>query len=357
MKYKDYYEILGVSKNATEQEIKSAYRKLARKFHPDVNKNDPNATEKFKDINEAYEVLSDPEKRKRYDSLGSSWAAGSDFTPPPGFENYSFNFENMGDLASAFGGSGSFGGFSDFFEAIFGDLAGKGFSYNSTTSSKGGRSRNYTYTSSSSSNYTDASSRSTQGDLDIEDTVYLNHQEMATGAEKNVKISYTTPCPMCSGRGSTCYTCGGSGITSDSKTLRVKIPAGIKDGSKIRLSGEGKTNGRRTGDVYLKVKIKHDSKFKVEDENVQSEVEITAPEAVLGCSVQVETLQGEVKLTVPPGTQAGKTLRLKGLGLPKQNGQNGDHNVKIKIVIPTSPTQKEKELYKKLLELQKKDNK
>jgi len=342
VKYKDYYEILGVSKDATEKEIKSAYRKLARKYHPDVNKKDPSATEKFKDINEAYEVLSDNEKRRRYDNLGSGWSSGAEFNPPPGYEQ-AFDFGNLNDIASAFGQSG----FSDFFEAIFGQ---GGFSH---ASSHPGRSSAYAYSSSTSS----PRSRSTprHENLDIEENIYLNAQEMYIGTEKDFKISYATQCNQCSGRGSNCYKCGGSGFTSQSKVLKIKIPPRVKEGSRIRLAQEGKVSGKRVGDLYLKVQLKQDSKFKIEDEDVFSEVEITAPEAVLGCKTKVETLQGDVTLTIPPCTQAGKILRLKNMGLPKPNGQKGDHKVKVKIVVPTNPSQKEIQLYKELLDLQEKN--
>ncbi|MGD9580425.1 MAG: DnaJ C-terminal domain-containing protein [Vampirovibrionia bacterium] len=343
MKYKDYYNVLGVSKDASEQEIKSAYRKLARKYHPDVNKDDPKASEKFKEINEAYEVLSDQTKRQRYDGLGSGWNAGADFTPPPGYENFSFNFNDLGGFASSFGGESSFGGFSDFFEAIFGDIAGNAYS-SQAQSNKRTQTRRKTA----------SSPMDQQGDLDIEEVVYLTPQEMYTGTEKDIRVSYTKPCPNCSGPGSNCYTCGGSGIRSESKNLNVKIPAGIKDNAKMRLSGEGKTSGRRKGDLYLIIKTKHDSRFKVDNANVTSEVEVYPFEAVLGCKVDVETLQGNIKLTIPPGTQAGKILRLKGLGLPKSDGKNGDHNVKLKINIPAEITNEEKKLYEQLQKLHKK---
>lgn len=350
LRYKDYYEILGVSRTATEQEIKSAYRKLARKFHPDVNKNDPKATEKFKDINEAYEVLSDPVKRNRYDSLGSSWSSNADFTPPPGYENVSFDFNNFGEFASNFGATGTFGNFSDFFEAIFGDLMAGGHSTRSTAGHTSSKSYSYSTKKSSSTPKTPPE------DLDIEENLYLTLQEMYTGVEKEVKICYTKPCTHCSGRGSNCYNCGGTGITSDAKTLKVKVPPGVREGAKIRLSSEGKNNGRRTGDLYLKIRTKQDAKFKIEDENVMTEIEVTAAEAVLGCKVQVETLQGNITLTVPPGTQTGKILRIKGLGLPKPNGEYSDHNVRLKVVIPADPSHEEIELYKKLLKLQKKSH-
>lgn len=344
MKYKDYYKTLGVNKDASEQEIKSAYRKLARKHHPDVNKDDPKSSEKFKEINEAYEVLSDQDKRQRYDGLGSGWNSGSDFTPPPGYDNFSFDFSNMGGFSSSFGGEGSFGGFSDFFEAIFGDLAGAAPQASSRTTRR----------TSSRRTQQPPPNMERQGDLDIEEVVHLSPQDMFTGVEKDIRISYTKPCDHCSGVGSNCYSCGGSGISSVSKNLSVKIPAGIKDGAKMRLSGEGKASNRRVGDLYLKIKTKHDSRFKVDNANVTSEVEVLPFEAVLGCKVDVETLQGTIKLTIPAGTQAGKVLRLKGLGLPKDNGKSGDHNVKLKIVIPGNPTSEEIKLYEQLQKLHKK---
>lgn len=337
MKYKDYYETLGVSKSASEQEIKSAFRKLARKYHPDVNK-ESNASEKFKDINEAYEVLSDPQKRKRYDSLGSGWSQGSEFTPPPGFEGFNFNFGQGG--FQGFEDLGGLGGFSDFFSSMFGDFAQqdprthytqKGFSRGA--SRQQGQSEN----------------------LDITQEIYLEPQDLMGDTTKSVRISYMDKCSNCSGRGGMCHNCGGSGVTSVSKTLSVKIPKAVKEGAKIRLSGEGKVNSRgQKGNLYLVVKYKDSDNFKIKGTDVQSELEVSAPEAVLGKVAEVNTLQGIVKVTVPPLTQAGKSLRLKNLGLPKPDGGFGDHIAKIKITIPESPSEKELELYKQLFELSKK---
>lgn len=336
MKYKDYYEILGVSKNATEQEIKSAFRKLARKYHPDVNK-DPDAVEKFKDINEANEVLSDPAKRKRYDSLGSSWHQDSEFTPPPGFEHVNVNF---GDGFGGFNSFNDMGGFSDFFASIFGDLM----------SGQGPQNfhRQTRYAN------PDPFQHATAENLDITQDLVLVPEDLMGETTKAVKISYMDKCTSCAGRGSHCYKCGGSGITSVSKTLNVKIPKGVKEGAKIRLASEGKSDpyGRK-GNLYLVVKFK-ESSFKIEGTDISSELEISAPEAVLGTVAEVKTLQGIVKVTVPAGTQSGKSLRLKKLGLPKKDGGFGDHIVKIKITIPDQPSEKEKELYKKLLNLSKK---
>jgi DnaJ-class molecular chaperone len=335
MKYKDYYEILGVSKSATEKEIKAAYRKLARKYHPDVNKS-PDAVEKIKDINEAYEALSDPQKRKRYDSLGSGWQQGSDFTPPPGYENININFGQGG-----FGGFGGFedisgmGGFSDFFSTIFGDFAQKD---PRTAYTKRPRA---------------SKTPEPQENLDITQELVLNPEDLMGDTTKHVKVTFMEKCPECTGRGGRCFTCGGSGFKTTTKSLNVKVPRGVKEGQKIRFASEGKTDSYgNKGNLYLSVKFNHNSSFKIEGDNVVSDVEVTPPEAVLGTIKEVKTLQGVVKVNIPPLTQSGKSLRLKQLGLPKKEGGFGDHNVKIKITIPHTPTEKQKELYKKLLEIE-----
>jgi curved DNA-binding protein len=331
MKYKDYYEILGVSKNATEQEIKTAFRKLARKYHPDVNKA-PDAVQKFKDINEANEVLSDPDKRKRYDGLGSGWNQGADFTPPPGFERVNINF---GD--GNFNSFNDLGGFSDFFSSIFGDLMGQNVQ----------RSTRY---SSNTPHRQSQQTRNTEN-VDITQEIYLDPEDLMGDIAKPVRISFMDRCPDCSGMGSRCYKCGGSGVMSVSKTLNVKIPKGIKEGAKIRLPNEGKTDSYgRKGNLYLVIKFKETS-FKVEGTDILSELDISAPEAVLGTVTDIKTLHGVVKVTIPPGTQSGKSLRLKKLGLPKKDGAFGDHIVKVKITIPENPSVQEKELYRKLLDL------
>lgn len=334
MKYKDYYDILGVSRSASEQEIKSAFRKLARKYHPDVSK-EPNASEKFKDINEAYEVLSDSQKRQRYDNLGSSWQQGADFTPPPGYENININFGQGG--FAGFEDLGGMGGFSDFFSSIFGDI-----------SSTQSRSRH-------TSRQRPQRSAQPKENLDITENLSIDLHDAVEGAEKSVKISYMDICPKCGGNGQRCYDCGGSGYTSVSKFLTVKIPKGVKEGSKIRLSGEGKVGSHGVkGDLYFVIKYKETKDFAIEGVNVVSELEVSAPEAVLGTTKIVKTLHGDVKVTVPAGTQSGKTLRLKQLGLPKKDGGFGDHSAKIKIMIPEHPLKEEIELYKKLLEIRKK---
>jgi curved DNA-binding protein len=338
MKYKDYYKILGIDKKADEKEVKAAYRKLARKYHPDVNKS-PEANEKFKDINEAYEVLSDKEKRYRYDSLGSNWQQGSDFTPPPGFENININFNDLGGFSSRGAGSSrrfsqggenfeEFGGFSDFFRSIFGDAVEQP----------------------QSRMHRSARPQPPSQNLNITQDIVLDGEDVIYGSVKNVKVSFMDKCSNCSGHG--CFNCGQSGFAPVTKTLKVKIPSGIKEGAKIRFANEGKVNeqGHR-GDIFLVVKFAKNSKFQVEGNNITSTLDITPEEAVLGCVKSVETTQGVVKVTIPPKTQTGKSLRLKGLGLKSSSGAVGDHTVKIRITLPHSLSDKEIELYKKIADL------
>ena len=338
MKYKDYYKILGVSRDADEKQVKAAFRKLARKYHPDVNK-DSDATIKFKEINEAYEVLSDSEKRQRYDGLGSSWQEGSQFTPPPGFENIHMNFGEGGfggfRTFGDFGEGGGLGGFSEFFESIFGDYAKQ------STSSHHRQSHTHPQRH-----------QQPEENLDITQDLAIDLEDLTGEGTKAVRISYIDKCSECGGRGSRCYKCGGSGVASVSKVLNVKIPKAIKEGSKIRLVGEGKASSSgKNGNLYFVIKYKHHHEFTVDGSNLSSDVEIPAPKAVIGTVAEVKTLQGVVKVTIPPGTQSGKSLRLKNLGLPKKEGGFGDHIAKIKITIPEHPTQEEKKLYQKLAEL------
>ena len=342
MKYKDYYETLGVKRDATEAEIKSAYRKLARKYHPDVNKT-KEAEEKFKDINEAYEVLGDKAKRQRYDSLGSGWQGGADYTPPPGFENFSFNFNQAGGQSFDFGGNG----FSDFFASLFGDMMGGS---RSAQNGFGG------FDFSQGMNFSDmgrtaSRKRTSQTTENLDITKNLNLTAREIFERKPVSVTYTemNKCSYCNGNGY-CSHCGGTGIHSEPKTVKVKLPKDIHESMKIRLRGEGKTGALgQKGDLYLVVHIK-DSEYVVDGTNVTKEIEITPPEAVLGCNKDVKTLHGNINIKIPAGVSSGQSLRLKGLGLP--NGNNyGDFNAKIKIVIPKNYSQEIKELYKKIQNL------
>ena len=337
MKYKDYYEILGVSRDADAAAIKSAYRKLARKYHPDVNKT-KEAEEKFKDINEAYEVLSDKAKRQRYDSLGSNWQGGADYTPPPGFENFSFNFNQGGAQSFDFGGSG----FSDFFSSLFGDMMG-----NMGTQRAG---RNYggfdfTQNAGSASRQRRAAQPKSE-DLDITKNLNVTAKEIFDGKPISVTFNEIEKCSQCHGSGY-CTNCGGTGIVSNQRTVKVKLPKGVTEGKKVRLKGEGKTDAYgNKGDLYLVIHFK-DSEYEFDGDNLIKEVEITPPEAVLGCSKEITTLHGKINIKIPAGVSSGQSLRLKQMGLPKTSGY-GDLNAKIKIVVPKNMSKEIIDLYKKI---------
>lgn len=349
MEYKDYYKILGVDRNATEANIKSAYRKLARQYHPDVNKS-PDAVNKFKDINEAYEVLSDKDKKNRYDSLGSNWQQGANFNPPPGFEGFGFGQDGF---SQGFAG----GDFSDFFGSIFGDLMG-GRRKTGGRSSRRASTQEFEY----EDVFPGAGQRRTGGyrkapsqqevNLDITQDLNITAKDLMSDKPINVKMNNIEKCTYCSGIGSSCSKCGGTGIIKTIRSLSVKIPKGVKEGQKIRLKGEGKTDeyGQK-GDLYFIIKFK-DSEYAIDGEDLAKTIEITPSEAVLGCKKDISTLHGIINIKIPEGSRTGKTLRLKGLGLPQKNGEFGNLNVKIAINIPVSLSEKQKDLYKKLAELE-----
>lgn len=324
VKFRDYYEVLGVAKTATEDEIKSAYRKLARKYHPDVNPGDKSAEEKFKELNEAYEVLSDADKRKRYDQLGQNWKAGEDFRPPPGWEGANVEFGDFGDL---FGKGRAQGGFSDFFESLFGGRRG----------ARGG-------------------AGFAMPGQDVEAEIALTLEEAHRGGKRNITLQLTETCPDCRGSGSkdgktVCPTCRGAGAIRRPKSLEVTIPVGVRDGSVIRLAGQGEpgSNGAAAGDLFLRVRIQPHRLFNVVGENdVQIELPVAPWEAAFGAKIPVPTLEGPGEMKIPPGAQAGQRLRLRGQGLNRRGGGRGDEYVKIKIVNPPKLTPKEKELFEKL---------
>lgn len=352
MEYKDYYKILGVERDATESKIKSAYRKLARQYHPDVNKS-PDAVNKFKDINEAYEVLSDKEKKNRYDSLGANWQQGANFTPPPGFEGFDFSNFSQGGFSQGFSGGGDF---SDFFSSIFGDFMGGGrtqrssrkqsFSYDDLF----GGSKNSSQSSCSSGGC--CSGKNKEESLDITQDLNITAKDLMSDKPVNVKMNSLEKCLKCSGVGSNCADCGGTGIVSNSRNLTVKIPKGVKEGQKIRLKGEGKSdNYGRKGDLYFTIKFK-DSEYIIDGDDVTKTIEITPAEAVIGTKKDISTLHGSIGIKIPPQTSNSKTLRLKELGLPKKSGGFGNLNVKISINIPKQISDEEKELYNKIFQIE-----
>ncbi|MGE5415812.1 MAG: DnaJ C-terminal domain-containing protein [Acidobacteriota bacterium] len=311
MKYQDYYETLGVAKTATQKEIQSAYRKLARKFHPDVNK-EPNAEEKFKTINESYEVLKDPDKRKKYDALGANWQAGEHYSPPPGWENANFDFG--GRSGSYEYVNGDLGDFSDFFQSLFGGAG------------RGGRSR-------SSRMARDLSSRGQDQEVEIG----LTLEEAYQGGKKSIRLQR-----------SDLDAAGNPG--SSVKEYNVSIPPGIAEGNRIRLAGQGSAGygGGQAGDLYLIVKYLPHAHFTTEGHDLLMELPVSPWEAALGAKTDVETMTGTVSLTIPPGIQTGQKLRLKGKGMPAKPGGFGDMFVVIKIMVPKKLSHQETELFEEL---------
>lgn len=317
MEYKDYYKLLGASRSASQDEISKAFKKLARKYHPDLNPNNKDAEAKFKEINEAYEVLKDPKKRKLYDQFGSNWEHGQNFQPPPGYENMSF------------GGGGGFpggaGGFSDFFETIFGGGgAGSGGSFRSGFQQGGFGGSGF-------------QQRPRRG-ADSEATYELTLDEAYRGGSKSVTLQEQVSGP--------------DGIPRmTTKTLDIKVPAGIKDGQKIRLAGQGNPgmSGGAKGDLYLKIKLMPHTLFKVTDADIILDLPLAPWEAALGVSLRIPTLDGAVEMKIPPGMGSGKKLRIKGKGLGS-GAKRGDQFVRIMIQAPDILTTEERELWEKLQE-------
>ncbi|HZU14125.1 MAG TPA: J domain-containing protein [Chloroflexota bacterium] len=327
MEYKDYYQILGVKKTATDKEIKSAYRKLARKYHPDVNPS-PEAEQKFKEINEAHAVLTDPEKRKKYDTLGPDWEKR--FQGAPGGYTYTY------------GGQAT--DFSDFFETLFGQrgstgTAGGGFDFD--LGSLFGRGQRRT--------------RGAERGADLEQGIEVTLAEAFNGAQRTFTLQTQAPCPTCHGTGSVnqgvCPTCQGAGAIPKTKRLDVKIPAGVKEGSRIRVKGEGNpgTDGGSAGDLYLVVHMVPDPRFRREGPDLYTEADVPVTTLVLGGEARVQTLNGPVTLTVPSGSQNGRTLRLRGQGMPDLRGSGqGDLYVKLSAVLPTHLSERQKTLFEEL---------
>ena len=354
----DYYETLGVSRSADKDEIKRAYRRLARKYHPDVNK-EAGAEERFKDINRAYEVLSEPELRSRYDRFGergvSSGAAGAG------------GFQDFNDMS----------GFADIFESFFGGFGGG----------------------------TAQTSRRRSGPVrgdDLRLDLKLDFREAVFGGEKEIRISHLETCEVCEGTGAkpgtrpqTCSTCsgsgqvrratrtpfgsftqvsvcptcngtgqviadkctacGGKGQKQETKKLKITIPAGVDNGTRLRVSGEGDAGARKgpAGDLYVYLFVKEDSEFQRDGINILSEITISYLQAILGCKLPVNTVDGEVELTVPAGTQPGTVVTMENRGVPRLGNpvSRGDHLITIEIDIPTKLTAEERELLEKLAKI------
>ena len=364
MSKRDYYEVLGVSKTATQDELKKAYRKLARKYHPDLNKDNEEAAEKFKECNEAYSVLSDDQKRAQYDQFGHA-----------AFEN-----GGMGG-GGGFGGAGGVGGFGgsgmeDMFDMFFGGQGGRG----------GNRAKS-----------------GPQRGADLRFDLEISFEEAAFGLEKEINLyrdetcdhchgegaepgSKVESCPECNGTGyvrftqntmfgqmvnerpcsrckgegkiisEPCKECRGKGTVKRNKKLKVKIPAGVDNGSRLRVSGEGEAGakGGPSGDLYVYLYVKPHKFFERDGTTVLCEVPINIVQATLGADIKVPTLDGQVTMKVPEGTQPGKVLRLKGKGIPSlRGGSRGDQLVRIKVVVPTKLSDKQKDALRKFADISK----
>ncbi|MGD8998261.1 MAG: J domain-containing protein [Anaerolineae bacterium] len=319
MKYKDYYDVLGVDRGAAEKEIKQAFRRLARQWHPDVNPDDSRAEERFKEINEAYEVLSDPDKRTKYDRLGHSWKQWQRGGGDPGQFDWSQWFAGApggthvrwsGDLGDLFGGAGG-GVFSDFFNAIFG-----GARVRTAEDIFGRTATGYAYQAASPGQ-----------DAEVEVVVTL--REALNGTDRVLER-------------------GG-------RRIRVTIPPGVRTGSKVRIAGTGREaySGSLNGDLYLRITVKPDPVFERDGDDLRCSVDVDLYSAVLGGEVRVPTLDGDVSLKIPPGTQGGQTFRLRGKGMPNPSrpNQRGHLLATVEIKIPKRLGSRERELFKELAQI------
>lgn len=322
VEYKDYYKILGVSRTASQDEISKSFKKLARKYHPDLNPDDATAEGKFKDINEAYEVLKDPEKRKLYDQLGPNWQHGQNFKPPPGYENM-----NFGGFGGGAGGAGfDASGFSDFFETIFGGMGG---GFGGRTGGMGGAGFNEDIFS----GFGGGGARRPRRGRDAEASLDLSLEEAYRGGSKTITLTEQPP-----------------GQAPRNKTLDVNIPAGVKDGAKIRLAGQGHPGaGGQNGDLYLKVRIKPHQMFYLDGANVVYDLPLAPWEAALGAKVRVPTLNGDVDMNIPAGVNSGQKMRLKDRGLGS-GAKRGDQMVRVVIKTPKDLSESEQDLWQQLAE-------
>ncbi|HUU55343.1 MAG TPA: DnaJ C-terminal domain-containing protein [Armatimonadota bacterium] len=322
---RDYYEILNISRDADEKAIKSAFRRLARKYHPDVNPGDSSAEQKFKEISEAYEVLRDPKKRSQYDRfghLGDAWrraAAGA----PGGWAG-----------RTTVGPDFDFSGFGGGLDDILGDLVG----------GRGGV-------------FTRARARRGQ---DVRAEIELTLEDAFGGVTREIALPIPQVCPTCRGegvigRGSVCAACGGGGQVEQLKRLEVKIPAGVRTGSKIRVAGQGVPSpGGQRGDLYLIPRIAPHRLFKRQGDDLHIEVPVTYSEAALGAQIEVPTLNGRVKMKLPPGASPGQRLRLAGRGMPRmRGGGKGDLYVRVRVVVPKDLSEEERDLIGRLGEMRK----
>ncbi|MCE3222726.1 MAG: cbpA [Nitrospira sp.] len=314
-----YYDILGIARNASADDIKKAFRRRAREFHPDLHTGAKKTEmeKKFKELNEAHEVLSDPDKRKKYDQYGQNWEQA---------EAYEKARQQAGPRGGHAGAGGGFSGdFGDIFDTFFG---GRG---------RGGGSPGF----------------AVDGE-DLETDVELTIREVLNGVSRRIDLTERIPCKACGGsaivRGRPCVVCGGSGTQTEKRTIEVRIPAGVQNDTRVRLAGKGQPgiNGGKPGDLYLRVHIQPNGIFRQKGFDVQVTLPVWPWEAALGAEVMAPTLAEPVKVKIPPGSKADSKLRLKGKGLPTASGDQGDLFLKLKIVMPTALSDEERALYEQL---------
>ena len=358
---RDYYEVLGLQKGASDDEIKKAYRKLSKKYHPDINK-EPDAEEKFKEISEAYEILSDPQKRAAYDQYGH---AGTD-------PNYGGGYGGFGGNYGGFSGGGSFGGFEDIFESFFGGGGGRSVD---TNAPRQGADLQYA-----------VNLKFEEAIFGVEKTVKYNREEMChtcggNGAKPGtqpvtcskchgagtINVERQTPlgrmmsrqtCDVCHGTGKEikepCPTCHGSGHEKKAHEVKVTVPAGVEDGQQMRLQNQGEAgeNGGPYGDLYVVFRVEESDIFDRDGAEIYYELPLNFVQAALGDEINVPTVHGEVKLKVPAGTQTGTNFRLRGKGAPKLRGTgNGDQHVKVKLITPKNLNEEQKQALRQFAEV------
>jgi molecular chaperone DnaJ len=338
MEFKDYYQVLGIPRDADEKQIKAAYRKLARKYHPDINKGEAGTEDRFKEVNEAYEVLKDPEKRSRYDRFGADWEryqhaeSGGYSGAPEDFSSW-FSGSPGGRVHYEYRTTGDTG-FSDFFETLFGDQ----FGGRTTTRER--------------------IQNQPQRGNDFEYPVEIPLRDAYHGTSRRFDVQIKDRCPSCGGSGmngqGACQACGGSGIVPRNKTIEVQIPAGVRTGSRVRVAGQGSPgkNGGPNGDIYLQITVRNDPRFEIDGSNLRTEVKVPVETAALGGETIVPTVEGSVALTIPAGTQSGRIFRLRGKGMPALSGrERGDLLARVMLQVPSELTDEERQIFERLREL------
>lgn len=346
---KDYYKILGVKEAAADNEIKLAYRKLAKKYHPDKNKGDSQAEARFKEIGEAFAVLSDPKKKQQYDTMRKYGCSAGPGGMPGGAQGMQFDFSQMGDLGDIFSG----GGFN--FDELFGAQRDaredrmEQIEIPFATAAHGGTVQ---VAIAQEENCAACHGSGARDGIGVATCPQCHGSGMRSSPAGG--FAFNRPCPLCCGRGNIvehpCPVCHGEGKTAGERTVAVKIPPGTTDGEKIRIPGAGRGR-QRAGDLYLQVKIQRDRFFTMDGYDVHCTVPVNLAQAVLGSKIRVRTLDGFVKLSIPPGTQSGTRLRVKGKGVARRNGTRGHQYITIQVTVPQALTPEQRQLLEQFAQL------